>query len=155
VTITLGVLGAAILTVALFLLPRRLIRAGQDKLAAEILARDAARADYLLLTPAARLTGRFRRLPGTLGLTRRSLTFESRYSSPFALDLAEIRKIVTGKTLSNGRRLWRDEVVQLTDSSGAVSEFQMSHESAWQWRQHLGVWAARQNAAGAADRPTR
>ena len=147
-TNTLLAAGGLIFAAALFLFPRRWIRRGQDRLAAEILGRAGARGEYLLLTPADRLTGKFRRVPGALGMTRRSLIFESRFEPPFELALSAVRKIVTGKVVSNGRRLWREEVVQLTDSSGALAEFQMSHASAWQWRQHLGVWAAGRRSAG-------
>ena len=77
-------------------------------------------------------------------MNRAEVVFESRFEPPLEIPLAGIRKISTGKLLSTGRRLFRDEVLALTDASGKLFEFQMSHASCFQWRQHLGAWGARQ-----------
>ena len=126
------------------IVPRLLIRRGQDRLAAEILARTDETDRYGLLTRAEKFVGTYRRLPGVLGMKRERLVFESRFEPPLEIPLSEIRKISTGKRLSTGRRLFRDEVLALTDASGTLREFQMSHASCFQWRRHLGAWSARQ-----------
>jgi hypothetical protein len=95
-------------------------------------------------TRAERFVGAYRRVPGVLGMTSSALVFESRFDPSIEIPLARIRKISTGKLLSTGRRLFRDEVLALTDASGSLFEFQMSQASCFQWRQHLGAWSARQ-----------
>ncbi len=134
--------GIAVAAVLLALLPRVLIRRGQDRLAVDVLAAGKGDAPYRLLTRAEKFVGSYRRLPGVLGLKRDELVFSSRFEPPVSIPLASIRKISTGKLLSTGRRLLRDEVLALTDESGALTEFQMSHASCFQWRQALGAWAA-------------
>jgi len=134
--------------------PPLLIRRSRDRLAAGILARGGAAP--ALLTPADRCTGRFRRVPGVLGLDGPAIFFESRHEPRLDLPLARIRKISTGSRMTTtGRRLLRAEVVTLTSSDGAVDEFLMPKASAYQWRQHLGAWAARENAPGDGVRPGR
>ena len=130
--------------VLLGIVPRFFIRRGQDRLAREILGRPDER--YQLLTRAEKFVGMYRRVPGVLGMNRAEIVFENRFEPPLAIPLSEIRKISTGKLLSTGRRLFRDEVLALTDASGTLVEFQMSHASCYQWRQHLGAWGARQKA---------
>lgn len=141
-----GALAGALL---LALVPRALIRRGQDRLAREVLARPGGGERPRLLTRAEKFVGTYRRLPGVLGLNRASLVFENRFEPPLEIPLAAIRKISTGKRLSSGRRLLRDEVLAVTDASGALFEFQMSHASCFQWRRHLGEWAARQRGESA------
>src|SRR5258708_2941196 len=116
------VLGGMIL---LRLVPRALIRRGQDRRAREILGRGNARDRYQLLTRAERFVGSYRRLPGVLGMRRDRLVFESRFEPPWDSSLSAIRKISTGKLLSTGRRLLREEVLTLPDADGAIFEFQM------------------------------
>jgi hypothetical protein len=145
-SMTAGVaLAAAVLfALAMALLPRWLIRRGQDRLAREILESGDGQGRFELLTRAGRLASAYRRVPGVLGLRGGELEFQSRFEPPLSIPLSGIRKISSGKLLSTGRRLWRDEVLAITDSSGALVEFQMSHASCFHWRQALGVWAARQ-----------
>jgi hypothetical protein len=138
--------GAGLAAAALLaLVPRALLRRGQDRLAREILERAGAHRPRLL-TRAEKFVGAYRRLPGVLGMNGASLVFENRFEPPLEIPLGNIRKISTGKRLSSGRRLFRDEVLALTDASGTLFEFQMSHASCFQWRQHLGAWAAKQKA---------
>ena len=141
---TVFIPGAAALA-ALAVLPRVFIRRRRDRLAAKLAAADGAGA-LRLLTPADRRVGRFRRLPGVLGLTARELRFDSIFGDRESIVLESITKLVTGRVLSGGRRLWRAEVVRV-EAGGQIWEFQTSHASAEQWRRHLGVWAARQRAA--------
>ncbi|MGH9443915.1 MAG: hypothetical protein ACRD16_16745 [Thermoanaerobaculia bacterium] len=139
-----GLAGAVLLGLA----PRWFLRRSQDRLARKILARPAGLDPYRLLTRAEKFVGSYRRLPGVLGMNRDSLVFESAFDPPVEIPLEQIRKISSGKLLSTGRRLFRDEVLAITDASGTLSEFQMSHASCFQWRQHLGAWGARQKSAG-------
>jgi hypothetical protein len=141
-------LATAVLAILLLRIPRRLIRRGQDRLAEAILARDPGPESYHLLTPAERFIGGFRRVPGVLGMNRSAVVFESRFEAPTVVPLAEIRKIVSGKVISTGRRLFRDEVLLIELDGGRRAEFQMPHASVYQWRQSLGRWAARQKSAG-------
>jgi len=143
-----GGLAAAALALLLLRVPRRLIRRGQDRLARSILAREAGPDSYHLLTPAERFIGAYRRIPGVLGMNRSAVVFESAFEGPTVLPLAEIRKIVSGKVVSTGRRLFRDEVLRIEVEGGGRAEFQMPHASVYQWRQHLGRWAARRKNAG-------
>ena len=139
--------GAALIAATLLAaVPKALIRRGQDRLAREILARPGAPERPRLLTRAERFVGAYRRLPGVLGMNGRSLVFENRFEPALEIPLGEIRKISTGKLLSSGRRLFRDEALAITLASGALFEFQMSHASCFQWRQHLGAWAAKQRS---------
>ena len=144
----LALLAAA--AAALAVVPRRLIRRSQDRLAAEVLSREGEREALRLLTPAEKFVGAYRRLPGVLGMKEGRLVFETRFGDAWALPMSRVRKIVSGKVLSSGRRLFRDEALALTDDEGAVSEFQMPHDSAYQWRRLLSEWAARQKASEAA-----
>ena len=137
--------GAALAAAALLsAVPKAIIRRGQDRLAREILSRPGAPERPRLLTRAERFVGAYRRLPGVLGMNGKNLVFENRFEPPLEIPLSEIRKISTGRLLSSGRRLFRDEALAITDSSGVLFEFQMSHASCFQWRQHLGAWAAKQ-----------
>ena len=131
---------AAALVILGAILPPILIRRGRNRLAAEILSRDGA--TPALLTPADRCTGRFRRVPGVLGMDRDSVTFESRHEAPTVLPLSRIKRIVSGNRMASGRRLLRAEVLTLIDADDRAFEFLMPRASVYQWRQHLGAWAA-------------
>lgn len=145
------ILGAAAAGVGvLATVPRRLIRRGQDRLAAKILSREQDTGRLLLLTPAEKFVGAFRRVPGVLGMKGAEMIFETSFGDTWTLPMSRIRKIVSGKVLSSGRRLFRDEALTLVDAEGVVSEFQMPHASAYQWRRLLSEWAARQKASEAA-----
>ena len=141
--------GTALAAAALLaVVPKAILRRGQDRLAREILARPGGPERPRLLTRAERFVGAYRRLPGVLGMNGKSLVFENRFEPPLEIPLSEIRTISTGKVLSSGRRLFRDESLAITDASGALFEFQMSHASCFQWRQHLGAWAAKRKGDG-------
>jgi hypothetical protein len=134
--------------------PPRLIRRSRDRLAAEILARGGA--PPALLTPADRCIGRFRRVPGVLGLDHGAISFESRHEARLDLPLSGIRRISSGSRMTTtGRRLLRSEVLTLTGNDGTTHEFVMPKASVYQWRQHLGAWAAKQRAATDVVRPGR
>jgi hypothetical protein len=134
----------------LALVPRRLIRRSQDRLAAEILSREGEAGALALLTPAEKFVGAYRRVPGVLGMRGGEMIFQTSFGDSWTLPMARVRKIVSGKVLSSGRRLFRDEALTLVDAEGVVSEFQMPHASAYQWRRLLSEWAARQKASEAA-----
>lgn len=137
----------AALVAAGAIVPPLLIRRSRDRLAAEIVSRDPK---PLLLTPADRCTGRFRRVPGVLGLEGETIFFESRLEPRRDLRLGDVRKVSTGNRMTTtGRRLFRAEVVTLVDAAGTVTEFLMPKPSVYQWRQALGVWAGKQKAAPA------
>jgi hypothetical protein len=129
-------------------------RRRRDRLAAEILARPGARVAYRLLTPADRFLGAFRRLPGVLGLAADRLVFETWLEPPVEIPLSCVTKLVSGKVLSTGRRLWRAECLTVT-ADGALHEFQLTHASAEQWRRALSEWVARQRSASAVVTPGR
>ena len=146
--VALGILAVA--AFALAFVPRRLIRRSQDRLAAEILSREGKAGALELLTPAEKFVGAYRRVPGVLGMRGGEMIFQSSFGDSWTLPMGRVRKIVSGKVLSSGRRLFRDEALTLVDAEGAVSEFQMPHASAYQWRRLLSEWAARQKASEAA-----
>jgi hypothetical protein len=125
--------------------PPLLIRRGRDRLAAEILARGGPAP--ALLTPADRCSGRFRRVPGVAGMDREAITFESRLEAPTVIALSRLRRVSSGNRMASGRRLLRAEVLTLLDTDGRTLELLMPRASVYQWRQHLGAWAARQKAA--------
>jgi hypothetical protein len=139
-------ISCALLLAAMAGLPRIFIRRRRDRLAATVAAADDAKS-LRLLTPADWRISRFRRIPGVLGLTPAELIFESIFGDRRTIPLDAVTKIVTGRVLLGGRRLWRAEVVRI-DADGITSEYQMTHASAVQWRRHLGIWAARQRPHG-------
>lgn len=136
----LAAIGAAV--------PPLLIRRGRDRLAAEILAR--AGPAPALLTPADRCSSRFRRVPGVAGMDREAITFESRHEAPTVIALSRLRRVSSGNRMASGRRLLRAEVLTLLDTDGRTLELLMPRASVYQWRQHLGAWAARQKATAPA-----
>jgi hypothetical protein len=138
-------LAIAVIAAAGVALPPILIRRGRDRLAAEILARPGAKP--ALLTPADRCAGRFRRVPGVAGLDRESITFESRLESTTVIPLSRVKRVSSGNRMASGRRLLRAEVLTLLDMDGRTLELLMPRASVYQWRQHLGAWAARRKAA--------
>jgi len=135
---------AAALIALLAAIPAAMLRRGRDRLAAEILARPGP--PPLLLTPADRCTGRFRRVPGVAGMDGAAITFESRFEPPTVLPLSQIRRVWSGNRMASGRRLLRAEVLALVDTQGRTLELLMPRASVYQWRQYLGAWAARKKA---------
>ena len=141
-------LGALLLLLVLILfLPRWIFSRAQDRLARERMEKGAA--DFRLLTRAELVSGRYRRLPGILGLTGDRLLFEGLFGESVELSTSRIRKIETGRRLANGRLLLRLEVLRITPSSGDPMEFVLTAPAAGAWRSHLGLWAAEERQADA------
>jgi hypothetical protein len=100
--------GIALLVLAVAVVPRLLLRRAQDRLAARLLAEGGG--GYRLLTRADLVTGARRRLPGVLGLTADSVVFEGLFGEREIVALSRIARIITGRRLSTGRQLVRQEV---------------------------------------------
>ena len=139
----------ALLAILFLLLsvPRVLLRRSQNRLARRIL--EADREECKLLTRAELSVSRYRRLPGVLALTEGAVEFRGLFGESIPIPTSRIAKIETGRRLSNGRRLFRLEVLRLTRASGEKLEFVLSPASAFAWRSHLGLWAVRERQAGA------
>ncbi len=146
---TLAILlgGALLFLLVAISLPRRLLSRAQDRLARERL--DAAPNRFRLLTRAELVTGRYRRLPGILGLTDDRLVFEGLFGESHELATSRIVKVETGRRLSNGRLFARLEVLRVTPSSGTPVEFVLTRPAAGAWRSHLGLWAMKERQADA------
>ena len=138
--------GLALLSVAIAVVPRLLLRRAQDRLAARLLAGDAGSA-WKLLTRAELVAGPRRRLPGVLGLTADSLVFEGLFGEREILALSRIGKIVTGRRLSTGRLLVRQETLRIARTGGGELEVVLTPASAGAWRSHLGLWAVEERKA--------
>jgi hypothetical protein len=137
----------ALLTAALgVLLPRLFVRRAQDRLAAELQTRNAA---WRLLTRAELIAGRWRRIPGVLGLRESAIEFHGLFGETVTLATSRIRKIRTGRRLTSGRLLLRLEALGIESESGEMLEYILTHASAFAWRSHLGAWAARERQADA------
>ena len=136
---------------ALLAIPRLLLQRAQDRLAKEAMAREPDA--WKLLTRAELVAGRYRRLPGLLGLKEDSLEFSGLYGESILVPTARIQKIATGTRLASGRLLSRMEVLRITKSSGADVEFVLTRPAASAWRSHLGLWATAERQADA-DRVT-
>ena len=118
----------------------------QDRLARRLM-NDAGNA-FRLLTRAELCTeGKYRRLPGVLGLTEEALVFHGIFDEIEILPTARLQKIVTGTRLSNGRRLFRREVLRASRPAGPDLEWVLTRASASAWRSHLGLWAVEQRRA--------
>ncbi len=142
------VIGALVLLLALLIaLPRRLLARAQDRLAREKMERGAP--DFRVLTRAELASGRYRRVPGILGLTQDRLCFDGLFGESVELATSRIRKIETGRRLSSGRQLLRLEVLRITPSSGDPLEFVLTAPAAGAWRSHLGLWAMKERQADA------
>lgn len=143
------VLAGAAVAAALVLLavvPRRLLRRAQDRLAERLLGDPAAA--FRLLTRAERGTpGAHRRIPGVLGLTAEAIVFFGVFGESETLATSRIQKVVTGTRLSSGRRLLGWEVLRLTRPGGEEVEFVLERASASAWRSHLGLWAVEERRA--------
>ena len=144
-TIVLVVAGAAAVAALILVVPRTLLGRAQDRLARRLLEEE--RAPFQLLTRAELCAGKYRRLPGVLGLTGSAVEFRGVFGEAETIATARIRKIVTGSRLSNGRRLLRREALRLARSNGEDLEFVLSRASASTWRSHLGLWAIGQRKA--------
>jgi hypothetical protein len=137
--------------VALSLVPLLLIRRAQDRLAGRKL--DPGQTAWKLLTRAELVVGRYRRLPGILGLAEDRIAFEGVFGETAVVATARIQKIVTGRRLASERLLVRREVLRISAAGGPELEFVLTHSTAEAWRSHLGLWAARERQSDA-DRVT-
>jgi hypothetical protein len=140
-------LGAAAIAVALFLLPRLLIRRAQDRMAKTTMYRDGK--SLKLLTRAELVTGRFQRIPGLLAWRDDVLSFQGIDGHSLNVPPSRIQKIVTADRLASGRLLVKLEILRLTDTDGEELEFVVARNSADAWRRLLGEWAGRERQAEA------
>jgi hypothetical protein len=138
-------LAAAAALVAVLTVPRILLRRAQDRLAQEKLAGGH---DPMLLTRAELVAGRHRRVPGVLALTSVAIRFDGLFGESVVVATSRIQKIETGQRLSNGRLLYRLEILRLT-AGGEQTEFVLTRNSAAAWRNHLGLWAVKERQADA------
>ncbi len=137
-----GVVVAAILVV---IVPRALLGRAQDRLARRLLAESGD--TFKLLTRAELCAGKYRRLPGVLGLTEGGVEFHGVFGETETIATPRLSKIVTGSRLVNGRRLFRREALRLCRGNGEDLEFVLTRASASAWRSHLGLWAIEQRKA--------
>ncbi len=143
---TIAILAAATLAFLLLALaPRVLLRRSQDRLAKRVESEEGSA--LKLLTRAERVAGKYRRIPGVLGLTSDALRFRGLFGEDELLPTLRIGKIVTGSRLSSGRRLFHLEVLRLASTQGGELEFVLTPESASAWRSHLGLWAMEERRA--------
>jgi hypothetical protein len=144
-----GLAAAVAIVLALVLVPRHLLKNAQDRLAGAAMAREGE--SYRLLTRADLVAGRYRRVPGVLGLTPEALQFSGLFGESILVGTSSIQKITTGSRLASGRGLVGLEVLRVTRAEGGDVEFVVSPASALAWRSHLGLWAVRERQS-AADR---
>ena len=142
-----GLIAVIAALVGLVLVPRALVKSSQDRLAQAAILREGD--NFKLLTKADLVTGRYRRIPGVLGLTPQALLFTGLFGESLTVATPRVGKIATGRKLASGRKLVRMEVLRITRSDGGDVEFLLSPLSAFAWRSHLGVWAARERQADA------
>jgi hypothetical protein len=140
-----GLIAAIAALVGLILVPRALLKNAQDRLAQAAILREGD--NFKLLTKADLVTGRYRRVPGVLGLTSNALLFSGLFGESVNVPTSQIHKIATGRRLASGRKLARLEVLRITRSSGGEVEFVLSPLTAFAWRSHLGVWAVEERRA--------
>jgi hypothetical protein len=140
-----GLIAAIAALVGLVLVPRALLKSAQDRLAQAAILREGE--TFKLLTRADRVTGRYRRTPGVLGLTPQALLFTGVFGESTAVATPHITKITTGRRLASGRKLVRLEVLRISRSDGRDLEFVLSPLSAFAWRSHLGAWAVEERRA--------
>jgi hypothetical protein len=138
--------GFTLVVAAMAVVPRLLLKRAQDRLAARLLA--AGGGAYRLLTRAELVSGPRRRLPGVLGLTADAVVFEGLFRERETVALSRIRKIITGRRLSSGRLLVRQEVLRIARTGdGGELEVVLAPPSAAAWRSHLGLWAVEERKA--------
>lgn len=137
-----GVIAALL---ALSAVPRLLLKKAQDRLAREAIAREPDA--WKLLTRADLVAGRYRRLPGILGLKDGSLEFLGLYGESVVIPTQRIVKIATGTRLASGRLLFRMEALRISRAIAGDVEFVLTLPAASAWRSHLGLWAMAQRQA--------
>jgi hypothetical protein len=104
--LTLLFLGLAVAVagvLGLVLVPKYLLKSAQDRLASATIGRDGE--VFRLLTRADLVAGRYRRVPGVLGLKEEELQFSGLFGETVQLPTSNIQKIVTGVRLASGRLL--------------------------------------------------
>ena len=146
VVVLIAAAGLALLFVALAVVPRLLLHRAQDRLAGRLLA--GPEGGFRLLTRAELVAGPRRRLPGVLGLTADAIVFEGLFGEREVLATSRISKIITGRRLSSGRTLLKQEVLRIQRSDGSELEVVLAPPSAGAWRSHLGLWAVEERKAG-------
>ena len=139
------VIGAVAAAILVAIVPRVLLGRAQDRLARRLV--EPSQPPFQLLTRAELCAGKYRRLPGVLGLTSGGVEFRGIFDETEVFATPSIRKIVTGSRLSNGRRLFRREVLRLSRMTGEDLEFVLTRDSAAAWRSHLGLWAIAERKA--------
>jgi hypothetical protein len=135
-----------LLVTAIAVVPRVLLARAQDRLAERALADSGE--SIRLLTRAEMVVGRYRRIPGVLGLTSGAVSFLGVFGESVPIATSRIAKIETGSRLASGRLLVRREVLRITPSSGEALEFVLSRPSCHAWRSHLGLWATAERQSG-------
>ena len=139
------VAGAVVAAVLVAIVPRALLGRAQDRLARRLLAETGN--TFKLLTRAELCAGKYRRLPGVLGLTGGGIEFRGVFGESETIATPRLSKIVTGTRLSSGRRLLRRETLRLSRANGEDLEFVLTRASASAWRSHLGLWAIEERKA--------
>jgi hypothetical protein len=134
-----GLIVAIAALVGLVLVPRALLKSAQGRLAKAAILREGE--NFKLLTRADLVTGRYRRVPGVLGLTPDALLYTGLFGESVTVPTRRIQKIATGRRLTSGRRLLRLEVLRISRSEASDVEFVLSPLVAFAWRSHLGAWA--------------
>ena len=140
-----GLIAAIAALIGLVLVPRALLKSAQDRLAKAAILREGE--NFKLLTRADLVAGRYRRIPGVLGLTPKALQFSGLFGESVTVATDHIRKIETGRRLASGRKLVRLEALRITRPAGPDVEFVLSPLSALAWRSHLGAWAVEERRA--------
>lgn len=87
-------------------------------------------------------------LPGTVALTPAGLVWEALWGRTGSFTFEEIQQIETDERTQAQRGFLRSKVLRVTSVRGEVVEFVLSSGHAWEWRQALGEWSARQGASG-------
>jgi hypothetical protein len=146
VLVIVGAVALALLLVAF--LPRVAVRLAQDRLARRMLSEKQQAP--MLLTRADLTAGKWRRVPGVLGLAAGTLSFSGLFGERLRLPTPDIAKIATGRRLASGRLLFRSEVLRIWRTSGEEVEFVLEAASASAWRSHLGLWAMAERVRDAA-----
>ena len=88
-------------------------------------------------------------LPGSVALTPAGLAWDAVAADPGSLTFEEILRLETDERLASKRAFLRSKVLRVTAVRGDVREFVLSPGHAWEWRQALGEWAARQGRLSA------
>jgi hypothetical protein len=135
----LGGIGAALLLTAGFLLTTGLVARRRRKSFFEGLG-----GVVRIGTPCRVVSGRAL-LPGSVALTPAGLAWQAVPGESGSLTFEEILRLETDEKLASKRAFLRAKVLRVTAVRGDVREFVLSPGHAWEWRQALGEWTARQS----------